>query len=1233
MNAYYRDDLEHQFVIDYSRQNAALLDRIGDRSGGTVDLLDGPIPRRYEGFDGLTADFTVRSLWANALTTRPEQVFGPDEVFLIRTVVPHPDTDGGNIKHTWLEVVELRDYRSLQASPAARERVRLQLFGYARAQYRMVTQARTAFGGQASMDPQDLVRHLRRLTNAVAERPGTPAEHVRLRTGALRLAEQLLEGSDRLELSVANDLLDGTPAEGRGWLARGMLETLNDWLDPPLRARVSFVDMNGVELPARRTYPGSQQTEPGVEEVRRWFPKATVRTSHENEIPPLGRVQLSDWFWGANTAPVWVPLRGVLERLGEVAGVGGDAALAARVGVEADGEADVLQVLRDVAYLTAAAYGLAFAEDELAGMARLLVMLRDGDGPRVVSWDDLERAAGGFGAGRLPLIPADVRRLVALADQAPEAPREAVAAAARTFPAPGQGGDLERMALLAAVAAPDHLGGPGFRALADASAALGKGAPVTPGDLETVTGLTAQAFGARYTAAHLAAMVRLVSVLPVRPAGWTDLQPAIDELFGEYRSNRARFGPEHVRWLAGAVERFAALGADPAVKVRDAARLAAVVFGAEYEPTHLAWTERLQSVAGADNHLVTLNLLNAALMRWMREPRPAFRVAAADARWLAGLLHGQTSAANAANVVAIALRMAQRAYGGQIRPGDLDALGRLLVVVGLGRPQVGWNEFEQALRQVRGDEPHASLPVGPTDVRALSALARAAGYTYPGQQLTVAQLTEFSAAWIATYHDGSFAVARPRSAAEEAPAVDLYGPDGVPRGGVGTPLAGTSTDTLPHTPDLATLLATGREMRRGIAAEVGAAHAAARTRLEESGWTLRRGGPGAGQAPVSHPWSSDLGGWAPSTPDGEPLEVVTEAMTARGLPPHAAGDTLAGVLVRRRVSGRSRPDGAFQVVNPDTGAAVHLLYLMSEEGSVPLWAEEPLSPRHVDHFRQLAENLGWSPEGSPDSESVAGSDVSERSERSERSENSATHEVFDFVSHVVFEGRSLRRDFLRDGAHLYQAQINGTGVLVRALVDPVTETLLRAEPATPLDEAYARAPQTLDALMDAGWRVEPSHTNSFDAAGRVLRLDAFSVGAWRTVESVVLGQDLLGRDQNGRYALWAEKVAGAPPGVLRDLVALVAAASDGQVSAAERAYAGLIDAVAAALVDPSAVEDIRTAWQALGKRDEQPPEFKRELLEALITREGAYPAEHIRAVSKALLDCKDLDARGPGGSG
>src|SRR5262249_38443804 len=114
--------------------------------------------------------------------------------------------------------------------------------------------------------------------------------------------------------------------------------------------------------------------------------------------------------------------------------------------------------------------------------------------------------------------------------------------------------------------------------------------------------------------------------------------------------------------------------------------------------------------------------------------------------------------------------------------------------------------------------------------------------------------------------------------------------------------------------------------------------------LDRLGWTLAP--DGGSEAPVvfGHPWTSEQADWAPVTPDGTGLAVVTQMLED--------GST-------RQVSGRQTDADTFEIVNPQAGRVVATLAATRGPGSTVTWTEDILSPSDVTHFYQMAKAANW----------------------------------------------------------------------------------------------------------------------------------------------------------------------------------------------------------------------------------------------------------------------------------
>ncbi|MDP9796128.1 hypothetical protein J2S43_004640 [Catenuloplanes nepalensis] len=421
--------------------------------------------------------------------------------------------------------------------------------------------------------------------------------------------------------------------------------------------------------------------------------------------------------------------------------------------------------------------------------------------------------------------------------------------------------------------------------------------------------------------------------------------------------------------------------------------------------------------------------------------------------------------------------------------------------------------------------------------------------------------------------DGSYVVARAPKGNENQPhgftGFDVYGPDDLPRGAMearteeaGDYVATSSLQNhsdVPSALDLATFFATGvsgqpyfqsisvinekvqgiREKDYGMTPMPNSTkgsrnyrqlrettHAIARKRLESRGWTLPTEVFEVAQR-LQPPWSSADPAWAPVTAGG-PLDIVTE--------------TLDGG-VTRRVSGRRDAQGMFQVVNPATGADMHVLRSSTAPDGTLRWTTEALSPTDLRYFTKVAREWGW----------TAASGLRERIKHKIqkraglRDDEAKAH---DFVASIVTEDGRLRDDLVLPGFGLYRMEWNGRTILVRAMVD-ADGRVARVRRPLRIDEDQQRyrGHEYLTALRAAGWTIRTGHGSSMDATARVLVLDPYSGTAWRSLteayqagpgrgsDAAPLTDPLLGQQRSGAIsaisAISDGGVAGARPESLR----------------------------------------------------------------------------------------------------
>ncbi|MBM7489485.1 uncharacterized protein YukE [Micromonospora luteifusca] len=349
-----------------------------------VDLLNGELPGK---------PFTVGQLLDNGLLRDPEKPLTPLEALHIRTFMEEVDTNEGHLRHAALVVGEYRMLgEAVMPANVARDPMELRrhhgwLNGVARRTYQRVVATRTAIGdGSPPIDLTEAVANLQRQLATAESPPGEAANRLAvIRSGELMLLRRLLSRPDRVDLSELAVVLRPLPMRDRAEAARAVVEGVHIRLDSTVRAAVRRVDASRLGL-----------TDEAIEQVRQWFPNAKVQPDGgRSPLPELRWAQPSDRFAGANTAPVRVDVEGLLGRLAELERDAGEAAVLWRdARVPADPGAGVTreQALRDVAYLTAAVFGVDFSTRDLAAMNRLLSAL--GGGRRVVHWRDLERAIG-----------------------------------------------------------------------------------------------------------------------------------------------------------------------------------------------------------------------------------------------------------------------------------------------------------------------------------------------------------------------------------------------------------------------------------------------------------------------------------------------------------------------------------------------------------------------------------------------------------------------------------------------------------------------------------------------------------------------------------------------------------------------------------------------------------------------------------------------------------------------
>ena len=348
--------------------------------------------------------FSLSEYIAAGLTARPATVLSHQEVWGIHAALPDVDDNEGNLKRVPLFVFELRNIGGSRASGRWRV-VEAWLGRMSRRWYRDVVSLRTVLGARfaSRVDVDRVVVELRAQASGVAGDDDAAGELRRALEGAAVVFERLRGASPHvLDVSV----LFGRGSVGEGLtvgaaqsLVRSVLESVHIRLDAATRADITVVDVSFMQLP-----------DDVVELLGRWFPNAKVVTATGTEAA-RPRLQPSDWYTGANTAPEWVDIARLDGQLARLAGHhGGLVGLAAAIGVAPGPEAE--QAVRDVAYLAAAVYG------DL-DLARLVALRRLTDlmpGRPAVLWDELEaivRAVSGDdpAAEPRPVHPSQVRLL------------------------------------------------------------------------------------------------------------------------------------------------------------------------------------------------------------------------------------------------------------------------------------------------------------------------------------------------------------------------------------------------------------------------------------------------------------------------------------------------------------------------------------------------------------------------------------------------------------------------------------------------------------------------------------------------------------------------------------------------------------------------------------------------------------------------------------------------------
>jgi hypothetical protein len=370
----HQQEIVERLAADYLTHNpepAAWMASAWGHPVTAAELLD----RRPEDIDYTLAEFTAMGLVPDPPRTIPQLVS-----WGMHTAFAKGDTNRGNLPEE-LVPGEIR----AAASPGPSYQWlsdHVWWWSVPRSLYQGFVETRTVVGARYAepIDVDEAARKLRELSGMVDPAAGGTALLLqRLREGAAELMARLAD-YDELDLGVLWALQAGLSDVEWHRVVRGAVEAVHERLDARTRARVRSINASTVGLPAGT-----------AREFGMWFPNASVRL-RDGEIPAVRYARPSDRYTGANTAPQRVDIRALDRRLDELAtGRAGveatDAdlmAFALSVGISEGPE--VVQDLRDVAYLTAAVYGPTWTAENVTAVFRLTRL-----GGDVRRWYELER--------------------------------------------------------------------------------------------------------------------------------------------------------------------------------------------------------------------------------------------------------------------------------------------------------------------------------------------------------------------------------------------------------------------------------------------------------------------------------------------------------------------------------------------------------------------------------------------------------------------------------------------------------------------------------------------------------------------------------------------------------------------------------------------------------------------------------------------------------------------------
>ncbi|WJK33713.1 hypothetical protein [Solwaraspora sp. WMMA2065] len=211
-----------------------------------------------------------------------------------------------------------------------------------------------------------------------------------------------------------------------------------------------------------------------------------------------------------------------------------------------------------------------------------------------------------------------------------------------------------------------------------------------------------------------------------------------------------------------------------------------------------------------------------------------------------------------------------------------------------------------------------------------------------------------------------------------------------------------------------------------------------------------------------------------------PIALPGESQLAHGPDPtrQSAGD---GVAVSRQGQRGSDPEPTARLRGGGSGGAISTLMSLAPGTWAPWARSEMFAPSDAVHFYEEARRIGWI---------SAGDDrVAQALHRLGRQTGlrSAEDKAREFVWHLVTTGSRVLPDIVIDGTHLYQAQVHGQTIQVRARVEEDSAgrvvRVVRAQQPMPLDSHVAD-------LVQADWTVVAGDRGtSVDPDAQLVRLD------------------------------------------------------------------------------------------------------------------------------------------------